>query len=291
MKKTPISIISGYLGAGKTTLLKKIIKNLDRKFAILMNEFGEIDIDAKVIKGKNINITELTGGCVCCSLTGEFEEAIKEIIAKYNPEIIIVETTGVAEPDAIVFDISESLPNVKLDSIITIVDADALIRFPDIGEIGKIQIEMADILLLNKIDLVNKRQLKEVKEKIKKINKRAQVFETKHCTVDIDILFSIEFEHHIKKIHHKHETLIKSFTYTFTKSINKNLFKQFLKNLPQNIYRLKGFVAFKNKTYLLNYVAGRWDLKLSKSNKLDLVFIGENIDKVKNKIINELNKL
>ena len=97
--KTPITVISGYLGAGKTTLLRSIIKNLDKKFAILMNEFGEVGIDAQIIKGKNVDVQELSGGCVCCSLTGEFEFAIKEIIQKYNPEIIIVETTGVGECD------------------------------------------------------------------------------------------------------------------------------------------------------------------------------------------------
>ena len=78
--KTPITVITGYLGAGKTTLLKRIIETANRKIAIIMNEFGEINIDAKILKGKNVDIAELQGGCVCCSLTGEFEEAIREII-------------------------------------------------------------------------------------------------------------------------------------------------------------------------------------------------------------------
>ena len=85
--KIPISVISGYLGAGKTTLLKRIIGKLDRRFAILMNEFGDIGIDTDIIKGKNINVKELLGGCVCCSLTGEFEEAVKEILKEtFLPE-------------------------------------------------------------------------------------------------------------------------------------------------------------------------------------------------------------
>src|SRR3989338_5859434 len=155
--KTPIAIISGYLGSGKTTLLKRIIENLDRKFAILMNEFGEVSIDAQIIKGRNVDIQELTGGCVCCSLTGEFEAAIKEIISRYNPEIIIIETTGVAELDAIVFDVEENLKEVKLDTVIIIVDADSFVRFPSIGRVGEAQIGMADIVLLNKIDLVNQK--------------------------------------------------------------------------------------------------------------------------------------
>src|SRR3989344_4316724 len=192
--KTPIAIISGYLGAGKTTLLRKIIENLDKKFAILMNEFGEVSIDSQIIKGKNVDVQELSGGCVCCSLTGEFEAAIKEIIQKYSPEIIIVETTGVAEPDAIVFDVEENLSQVKLDTVIIIVDADSFVRFPSIGRVGEAQIEVADVVLLNKIDLVKESEIKSIEKKIKEINPRAHIFKTKQCDVDIDLLFSLETE-------------------------------------------------------------------------------------------------
>src|SRR3989338_7690024 len=135
--KTPITIITGYLGSGKTTLLLHILNETKDKLAILMNEFGEIGIDGKIIKGKNINMTELQGGCVCCSLTGEFEAAIKEIIKKVKPDAIGVETTGVAEPDAVVVDIQDNLPELRLDGVITVVDSDAIIKFPTIGHTGK----------------------------------------------------------------------------------------------------------------------------------------------------------
>src|SRR3989338_5468738 len=91
----PITIITGFLGSGKTTLLQNLLRKSTKKIAILMNEFGAVDIDAKIIKGKNVNVIELAGGCVCCSLAGEFEVAIKEILKKYNPDQIVIETTGV----------------------------------------------------------------------------------------------------------------------------------------------------------------------------------------------------
>src|SRR3989338_4965688 len=97
--KIPITIITGYLGAGKTTLLRNILNNADQKLAVIMNEFGEINIDGKTIKCKNVNMTELLGGCVCCSLTGEFEAAIKEIIEKVKPDAIVVEKTRGSEPE------------------------------------------------------------------------------------------------------------------------------------------------------------------------------------------------
>ncbi|MEK6852502.1 MAG: GTP-binding protein, partial [Nanoarchaeota archaeon] len=142
--KTPISIITGYLGAGKTTLLKKIIHDFaGKRIAILMNEFGEVAIDSKIVKGKNIEMAELLGGCVCCSLTGEFEAAVREILDKIKPEMILVETTGVAEPDAIIIEVEENIPEVRLDGIITLVDCDAVTKFPSLGHTGKIQVEMA----------------------------------------------------------------------------------------------------------------------------------------------------
>ena len=95
--RTPITLITGPLGSGKTTLLRQILARQTGKIAIVMNEFGEIAIDTKVIEGKNVRIAELGGGCVCCSLLGEFESAVKEIIEKIEPERIVVETTGLAE--------------------------------------------------------------------------------------------------------------------------------------------------------------------------------------------------
>src|SRR4030095_7081918 len=160
--RTPITLITGPLGSGKTTLLRHILATHPAKIAIVMNEFGEIAIDTRVIEGKNVRIAELVGGCVCCSLIGEFESAVNEIIEKIKPERIVVETTGLAEPEALVFNIQEALPQCRLDGVVSIVDADMLVRFPEIGHTTRLQIEGADILLLNKVDLVEPAQIERV---------------------------------------------------------------------------------------------------------------------------------
>ena len=252
--KTPITIITGYLGAGKTTLLRSILKSADQKLAVIMNEFGEINIDGKIIRGKDVNMTELQGGCVCCSLTGEFEAAIKEIIGKVKPDAIVVETTGVAEPDAVVVDIQDNLPELRMDGVVTVVDADAMIKFPAIGHTGKMQIEMADIILLNKVDLIDNKKLKEVENKIKSINDAAAIIKTEKCKVDNEILFGINTKK-IPKKHKAHEIKEQYFKFETRKLVDKGKFEEFVKNMPKNVYRAKGFVKTNDGDLLFNYVA------------------------------------
>ena len=288
--KTPITIITGYLGSGKTTLLKKIINESTQKLAIIMNEFGEINIDGKIIKGKNVDISELQGGCVCCSLTGEFEEAVKEIIQKVKPDAIVVETTGVAEPEAIVIDVQENLPDVRLDSVVTIVDSDAVIKFPAMGHTGKMQIEIADTILLNKTDIINKKQLASVENKIKSINNKATILKTIKCNVNINYLFGINAKKSIKK-HEKHEIRESFFSFETDKKISKEKFEKLVKNIPKDVYRAKGFINTDKGSFLFNYVNGRYDFENFNVKKTELVFIGEKIQKYKEKIIGKLKDI
>ena len=174
--RTPITLITGPLGSGKTTLLRHILATKAAKIAIVMNEFGEIAIDTKVIEGKNVRIAELGGGCVCCSLLGEFEAAVNEIIEKVAPEMIIVETTGLAEPEALAFNIQEALPQCRLDGVVSVIDADMLVRFPELGHTTRLQIEGADILLLNKIDLVDATEIERSKRSCTKLTRLLQSF-------------------------------------------------------------------------------------------------------------------
>jgi len=290
MRKTPISIISGYLGSGKTTLLRNILNNADQKIAVIMNEFGEINIDAKTIKGKNINIQELSGGCVCCSLTGEFELAVKELVKKYNPDLIVVETTGVAESDALVLDIEDSLPELILDSIIVLVDSDAFLKYP-LGKVGIAQVELADIILLNKTDLVNKNKLNEIEEKLKTINKKANIIKSSFSEVSNNVLFGLYSKKSISMKSHAHMQETEVFSFETNKNLNKNKFERFVKKLPKEIYRAKGFVKLNNKFYLFNYVAERYSLEEFKADKTQIVFIGKNILNLKQKILKELKSL
>jgi G3E family GTPase len=299
MLRTPITLITGPLGSGKTTLLRHILATRPSKIAIVMNEFGEIAIDTKVIEGKNVRIAELGGGCVCCSLLGEFEAAVAEIIKKVAPEIIIVETTGLAEPEALVFNIQEALPQCRLDGVVSVIDADMLVRFPELGHTTRLQIEGADILLLNKIDLVDAKQIEPLETKLRKINPSAAIIRTKRCRIDPELLFGIGRERKATTLEpgspipattHKHQPEFESFIFTSDNVFSRDCFERFADTLPANVIRAKGFVRFPDSMQLFNFVAGRWELEPFEADRIELVFIGKNIAAEKSTIVHALDE-
>ena len=292
MPRTPITLITGPLGSGKTTLLRHILAVQPGKIAIVMNEFGEIAIDTKVIEGKNVRIAELGGGCVCCSLLGEFEAAVNEIIEKISPERIVVETTGLAEPEALVFNVQEALPQCRLDGVVSVIDADMLIRFPELGHTTRLQIEGADILLLNKIDLIElaSRTLSGLETKLREINPTAAIVRTERCRINPELLFGIGRDRKIARLEHVHEHEFESFVFTSNKTFSRNCFEDFVSSLPGSVVRAKGFIRFADDAQLFNFVAGRWELEPFEADRTELVFIGKEIAAEKESILNALRK-
>jgi G3E family GTPase len=286
--RTPITLVTGPLGSGKTTLLRHILATRRAKIAIVMNEFGEIAIDAKVIEGKNVRIAELGGGCVCCSLLGEFEAAVNEIIEKVAPEMIIVETTGLAEPEALVFNIQEALPQCRLDGVVSVIDADMLVRFPELGHTTRLQIEGADILLLNKIDLVKPTQIEPLETKLREINPTAAIIRTQRCRIDPELMFGIGREKKVARPEHRHQPEFESFTFSSDNIFSRDCFEAFADRLPANVIRAKGFIRFPDGAQLFNFVAGRWELEPFESDRTELVFIGKKIAAGKSTIVSAL---
>jgi G3E family GTPase len=288
--RTPITLITGPLGSGKTTLLRHILATRRAKIAIVMNEFGEIAIDTKVIEGKNVRIAELGGGCVCCSLLGEFEAAVTEIIKKIAPESIVVETTGLAEPEALVFNIQEALPECRLDGVVSVIDADMLVRFPELGHTTRLQIEGADILLLNKIDLVDAKQIEPLERKLREINSTSTIVRTRRCRIDPELLFGIGRGRKIAGPEHRHQPEFESFAFTSGKVFSRDCFESVANALPPSVVRAKGFIRLAEGEQLFNFVTGRWDLEPFETEETELVFIGKDVAAEKEKIIDALNK-
>lgn len=277
--RTPVTVITGPLGSGKTTLLRLMLDVAQRKLAIIMNEFGELAIDSKIIEGKNIRMAELAGGCVCCSLVGEFEAAINELIDAVAPEQIVVEATGLAEPEALAYDIQENLPRVRLDGVVSVMDADGLLRFPSLGHTTRMQIEAADLLLLNKTDLAPAEALARFETQLREINPAAPIVRTQRCAVDLDLLFGIARTRDTPAERHIHQPEFESFSVTSSARFDREAFGRFAETLAPAVYRAKGFVQFADESCLFNFVNGRWDLEPFASDATELVFIGRQLDR------------
>lgn len=195
----PVSIITGFLGAGKTSLLNQIIKKYPaKKFAVIENEFGEIGIDGGLIVGIGENIFELSNGCICCSLNDDFYATLRELLSsKYQFDYLLIETTGIADPDSIIkaFTASESIKKqFRLDSVICLADAlhfEAIIdKQPEVRK----QLAVADTVLLNKTDAVTSEYSKTLISLLKYLNPMAKVYPVSFANIEqIALLDSYAF--------------------------------------------------------------------------------------------------
>ncbi|CAK6693246.1 MULTISPECIES: CobW family GTP-binding protein [unclassified Synechococcus] len=191
----PVTILTGFLGAGKTTLLNHILSNQQGvKTAVLVNEFGEIGIDNDLVVTTGEDMVELSNGCICCSINGELLEAVYRILDRPDPvDYLVVETTGLADPlpVAMTFLGSDLREQTRLDSIITLVDAENFGEEILAGEVGRAQIVYSDMLLLNKCDLVEEERLAELERQLRTIKTDARILRSVKGEVPLPLLLSV----------------------------------------------------------------------------------------------------
>lgn len=192
--KIPVTVLTGYLGAGKTTLLNRILsEEHGKRYAVIVNEFGEIGIDNELVVGADEEVFEMNNGCICCTVRGDLIRIIEGLMKRKGRfDAIIVETTGLADPAPVAqtFFVDEEVQdNARLDAVVTVADAKFLSeRLKDAPE-AKNQIAFADVVLLNKTDLVSGEELEEVEARIRGINPYARVIRTVKAQVPLsDVL-------------------------------------------------------------------------------------------------------
>ncbi|KYG32794.1 CobW family GTP-binding protein [Bacillus gaemokensis] len=292
MSKVEIHILGGFLGSGKSTLLQNLLlteKKKNRKVAVLMNEIGEYSVDTDIIGRENI-LRELLKGCICCTLKEELEIQLHSLYQQEKPDVIYIETTGVAHPievlDACLSPILA--PYIEVKSIVVVLDAmrwlnrDTLSK--NIQQLLNEQIKYGSHILINKSDLLKEEEKKQVLEEVALINKYAKLYETKYCNISLADIEGVKLEgnEEHETLHVKQHLHIQTMTYQFTKSIDQDQLYEWLSNLPQKIYRVKGFVKFHGDKYphLLQYSFGVPILMEQDFGfPTNLVIIGEDLDK------------
>jgi G3E family GTPase len=288
VEKIPVTVLTGYLGAGKTTLLNRILSEPHgKKYAVIVNEFGEIGIDNDLIVGADEEVFEMNNGCICCTVRGDLIRIIDGLMRRKGKfDAIIVETTGLADPAPVAqtFFVDENVgKKARLDAVVTVADAKWLRdRLRDAPE-AKNQIAFADVILLNKTDLVTAEELREIEARIRGINPYAKLHRTQRAQIplnevlgqnafDLERILDIEPEflkadghdhdhdHHHGHDHdhghshgglkHYHDEDMQSISLSNDKALDPDKFFPWVQNLVQvegpNILRSKGILSFKD---------------------------------------------
>ncbi|MGI9304426.1 MAG: CobW family GTP-binding protein [Gammaproteobacteria bacterium] len=298
-----VNLLFGFLGSGKTTLARHLLSERgdDMRTAVIVNEFGDVGIDGDILKGNNVDMVEINSGCLCCTLKGSLMLAVEELREKAGAERIIVEATGVAAPAELLDSLADSSMKTDIDygPLVTVVDAPTFNRIrPMLGEFYEDQIEYADIVILNKVDMATAEELESVRAEIEDINDEATVLFAEQCDVDTALLLNGdlsavigeatagktvhtgEHDHELDHDHNHAHDIAESFVLAAGGNPNRASVEAFFARLPDNVWRAKGFMHIDGEPCLLQYTMGQLEITPSeKRNNENLVFIGRDMDR------------
>ncbi|WP_129670638.1 GTP-binding protein [Candidatus Chloroploca sp. Khr17] len=242
--QTPLTLVTGFLGSGKTTLVRRLVAEAStrRRLGVIVNEFGQIGLDgATLARSGHAPIVELAGGCVCCEAGSDFLLAVEELL-DYHPDQILVETSGLAEPGGLVRRIRAA--ELPLDAIVTVVDATNFAAALAASPVTTWQLQAADLIILNKTDLISTERCKQVSEEVQRINARAALVPTVQGLVPADLLFSLRMEGEDPPAYAGHRTQdgFSALSWSNDTPLIRSAFEQTLASLPERVYRAKGLV-------------------------------------------------
>ncbi|MEY3305448.1 MAG: CobW family GTP-binding protein [Pseudanabaena sp.] len=303
----PVTVLTGYLGAGKTTLLNRILTHEHgKKVAVIVNEFGEVGIDHKLVVNADEEIFEMNNGCICCTVRGDLIRIITNLMRRRDKfDHLVIETTGLADPAPVIqtFFVDEDVSTkTKLDAVVTVVDAKHISQHWDAEEAQE-QIAFADIILLNKTDLVSETELLELEQRIKSMNLLCKIYRTQNSEIEMDAVLGVgafqldralqidpEF---LSEDAHEHDDTVKSVAIVeegelYLPKVNAWI-SDLLREQGIDIFRMKGILNIKgiDERFVFQGVHMLFDATRDRLWKPDehrhneLVFIGRNLDSVK----------
>jgi G3E family GTPase len=304
----PVTVITGFLGSGKTTLLNHILtNNQGLKIAVLVNEFGDINIDSQLLVSVEENMVALSNGCICCTINDSLVDAVYQVLEQEDKiDYLVVETTGLADPLPIVLTFlgTELRDLTRIDSILTVVDAEMFTSEHFGSEAALSQIIYGDIILFNKTDLVSQEKIQALEKDIAQIKEGARILHSQYGKVPLPLILDIELmnphfytdleveehHHHPEHEHHHHHSShlevdgFVSVSFSSDRPFNVEKFQEFLsEKMPADVFRAKRIIWFKEsqlrhvfqlsgKRYDMN--ADRWTTEPCNQ----LVFIGRNLN-------------
>ncbi|BAQ63017.1 putative metal chaperone [Geminocystis sp. NIES-3708] len=300
----PVTVLTGYLGAGKTTLLNHILTHEHgKKVAVIVNEFGEVGIDNQLVISTDEEIFEMNNGCICCTVRGDLMRIIGNLLKRRDKfDHLVIETTGLADPAPVIqtFFVDEDLKSeLLLDAVVTVVDTKHIHQHWDADEAQE-QIAFADIVLLNKIDLVTLDELEDLKKRIREMNAIAKIYPTENANINMNNLLGIRaFDlekaleidpNFLSEDAHEHDESVYSVAIIESGELDLdklyNWMEQLLRTQGPDIFRMKGIlnvsqmddrVVFQGVHMLFDVTIDRpW--KPEETRKNELVFIGRNLD-------------
>jgi G3E family GTPase len=286
----PVVIITGFLGSGKTTLLNYILENQkDYKIGVILNEFGEVNLESQFVKTQDEKVVELAAGCVCCVARGDISKALDAILEyQKDTEVIVMEASGLS--DAVSLSVTMYTPSIAqkflLDAVICVVDCINFEKTLDDNEVARGQLVAANIVYLSKVNEAGTDTVNQVRDLVGDLNPKAMVVENVN-ELNLDLILGTKLERIEEEgeHHHDHDDY-ETYTFETNEAVDYHKFENYIRSLPKEIYRVKGYINFKNaplkKKYLLQYVMGRRDyiLKdLDDVHNTHLLFVGKDLDK------------
>lgn len=303
--KTPVTVLTGFLGSGKTTLLNYILQEQHgKRIAVIENEYGEIGIDHEIVVNADEEIFEMNNGCICCTVRGDLIRILGQLSRKKDRfDYVIIETTGLADPAPVAqtFFVDEDIrKHFKLDSIVTLVDSYHVTQQLESNPECPRQIGFADVILLNKTDLVSREDLQSITSTIRLINSEAKIVETERSKVDLkqilniggfDLNKTLEVHPDFLTAHHHHHAKVGSVGLTLDGWVDIEKFQKWISQILQtqgpDIFRSKGIIAIPGQPqkYVFQGVHMQMEGNFGPSWKENekpisqLVFIGKNLDR------------
>lgn len=300
----PVTVLTGYLGAGKTTLLNHILTyEHGKKVAVIVNEFGEVGIDNQLVIDADEEIFEMNNGCICCTVRGDLIRIIGNLMKRRDKfDHLVIETTGLADPAPVIqtFFVDEDLQSqLSLDAVVTVVDSKHIWQHWEADEAQE-QIAFADVILLNKTDLVTAEVLEELETRIRSMNAMAKIYRTHNSQLAMSALLGVkafDLDHALEidpnflgEDAHVHDESVYSVAIVSPGTINGEKLNAWLSELLRNqgtdIFRMKGILNIENEDNRFVFQGvhmifeGKADRpwKANEPRKNELVFIGRNLD-------------